>query len=66
MRRSVPHDEAMAEMYRGDPVLALKVINGMLADVDQAELRIVLRQKGLAANGDVWWLAPFTGPNSCG
>ncbi|KVN33606.1 DNA-binding protein [Burkholderia ubonensis] len=48
-RRS--HDEAMAELYRSDPTLALEVINGILADGDQAELLIVLRQMALASGG---------------
>ena len=51
MPRSAPHDEAMAEMYRGNPALALEVIDGILADGDQAELLVVLRQIALASNG---------------
>ena len=51
MPRSAPHDEAMAEMCRGDLALALEVINGILTDGDQAELLIVLRQIALASNG---------------
>ncbi len=51
MPRSAPHDEAMAEMYRGDPAFALDVIAGILADGDQAELLVVLRQIALASNG---------------
>ncbi len=39
-----PHDGAMAELYRGDPAVALEVINSILEDGDQAELLIVLRQ----------------------
>lgn len=49
--RSRPHDEAMAEMYRDDPALALGVINDILADGDQAELLIVLRQMAQAFGG---------------
>lgn len=49
--RSRPHDEAMAEMYRNDPALALGVINDILADGDQAELLIVLRQMAQAFGG---------------
>ena len=48
IRRSRPHDEAMAELYRDDPALALEVIGGVLADGGQAERLIVLRQVTLA------------------
>lgn len=51
MMKSKPHDEAMAEMYRDDPALALGVINDILADGDQAELLIVLRQMAQAFGG---------------
>lgn len=51
MIRSRPHDEAMAELYGSDPALALEVINGILADGDQAELLIVLRQMAQAFGG---------------
>lgn len=49
--KSKPHDEAMAELYRSDPALALEVINGILTDGDQAELLIVLRQMAQAFGG---------------
>jgi len=49
--RSKPHDEAMADLYRRDPALALEVINGILEDGDQAELLIVLRQLAAAFGG---------------
>ena len=49
--RSRPHDEAMAELFRDDPALALEVINGILADGDQAELMTVLRQLAQAVGG---------------
>lgn len=49
--RSRPHDEAMAELYRSDPALALDVINGILEDGDQAELLAVLRQLAHAFGG---------------
>jgi probable addiction module antidote protein len=51
MMRSKPHDDAMAELYRSDPALALEVINGILADGDQAELLIMLRQMAQAFGG---------------
>lgn len=41
----------MAELYRSDPVLAQEVINSILADGDQAELLIVLRQMTQAFGG---------------
>lgn len=49
--RSRPHDDAMAELYRSEPALALEVINSILADGDQAELMIVLRQLAQAVGG---------------
>lgn len=49
--KSRSHDEAMAELYSSDPALALEVINGILADGDQAELLIVLRQMAQAFGG---------------
>lgn len=51
MMRSRPHDDAMAELYRDDPTLALEVVNGILEDGDQAELLIVLRQMAEAFGG---------------
>lgn len=49
--RSRSHDEAMAELYRSDPALALDVINGILEDGDQGELLTVLRQLAQAFGG---------------
>ena len=49
--RSRPHDEAMAELFRDDPALAQEVINGILADGNQAELMAVLRQLAQAVGG---------------
>lgn len=51
MMKSRSHDEAMAELYSSDPALALEVINGILADGDQAELLIVLRQMAQSFGG---------------
>lgn len=51
MMKGRPHDEAMAELYRSDPALALEVINDILADGDQGELLIVLRQLAQAFGG---------------
>ena len=49
--RGKSHDEAMAELYRNDPALALEVINNILADGDQAELMTVLRQLAQTVGG---------------
>ncbi len=49
--RSRTHDDAMAELYRSDPALALDVINGILEEGDQAELLTVLRQLTQAFGG---------------
>jgi len=49
--KSRSHGDAMAELYRSDPALALEVINGILEDGDQAELLIVLRQLAQAFGG---------------
>ncbi|MGY8565184.1 addiction module antidote protein [Paracidovorax citrulli] len=49
--RSRANDEAMAELYRSDPALALDVINSILADGTQAELMTVLRQLAQAVGG---------------
>jgi probable addiction module antidote protein len=51
--KSRAHDEAMAELYRKDPELAIQVINDILEDEngDQGELLIVLRQMTKAFGG---------------
>jgi len=49
--RSKSHDEAMSELYRRDPALALEVINDILGDGDQPELLSVLRQLAQAFGG---------------
>lgn len=49
--KSRPHSDAMAEMYRSDPMLALDVINGILEDGNQAELLTVLRHITQAFGG---------------
>jgi probable addiction module antidote protein len=45
------HDDAMAEVYRNDPAYALELLNSVLADGDQAELLVVLRQLAKAFGG---------------
>ena len=55
--RDRSHDEAMAELYRDDPALALELINHILVDGDHGELLAVLRQR--IASPDVrWWTEP--------
>jgi len=49
--RSRSHDQAMAELYRSDPVLAAEVINSILVEGDQAELLTVLRHMAHAFGG---------------
>lgn len=51
MKNSKPHEDAMAEVYRKDPELARDLLNAILADGDQAELLIVLRQMTKAFGG---------------
>src|SRR3546814_15847337 len=49
--KSRPNDDAMADLYRDDPALALEVINAILEDGDQGELLTVLRQVAQASGG---------------
>ncbi|VFR56375.1 hypothetical protein BRI6_0392 [plant metagenome] len=49
--KSRPHDDAMAELYRDDPELALATLNTILAEGDQGELLVVLRQLAQAFGG---------------
>jgi len=49
--KSRPHDEAMADLYRDDPALALDVINGIIETGDQGELLTVLRHLTMAFGG---------------
>ena len=49
--KSRPHDDAMADLYRDNPALALEVINAILEDGDQGELLTVLRQVAQASGG---------------
>ena len=46
-----PHDEAMAELYRDDPAYAVQLLNSILADGDQSELLVALRQMAKAFGG---------------
>jgi probable addiction module antidote protein len=45
------HDDAMAEVYRKDPSYALELLNAILADGDQGEFLIALRQMAKAFGG---------------
>ena len=45
------HDDAMADVYQSDPAYALELLNSVLADGDQAELLVVLRQLAKAFGG---------------
>ena len=38
------HDDAMAELLRDDPALTAATLNAILADGDQGELLVTLRQ----------------------
>jgi probable addiction module antidote protein len=45
------HDEAIAELMREDPSLAIEMLNGIFEDGDQGELLIALRQMTKAFGG---------------
>ena len=49
--KDIAHDDAMAEYYKEDPVYAMKLLNAILADGDQAELLTILRQMTKAFGG---------------
>jgi probable addiction module antidote protein len=49
--RGRPHDDAMAEVYQNDPAYAIEMLNAILADGDQGELLIALRQMAKAFGG---------------
>lgn len=49
--RDRSHDEAMAEIFQRDPAYAVELLNAILADGDQAELLIALRQLTQAFGG---------------
>lgn len=51
MMRGRPHDEVVAELFRDDPQLALDLLNDILADGDQGDLLIALRQMSKAFGG---------------
>jgi probable addiction module antidote protein len=45
------HDEAMAELFKEDPKFAAATLDAILADEDQGELLVTLRQMALAFGG---------------
>ncbi|MGH9605860.1 MAG: DNA-binding protein [Terracidiphilus sp.] len=49
--RDIPNDDAMAEIFAKDPEYATALLNDILADGEQAELLIVLRQLAKAFGG---------------
>lgn len=49
--RDRSHDEAMAEVFREDPAVAVELLNAILEDGDQGELLIALRQMTKAFGG---------------
>ncbi len=49
--KDIPHDEAMAQLYREEPDFAIATLNAILQDGDQAELMVVLRQLAKAYGG---------------
>ena len=49
--KDIPHDEAMAQLYREEPDFAIATLNSILQDGDQAELMVVLRQLAKAYGG---------------
>lgn len=49
--KSISHDDAMADIFRKDPELALDFLNTILAEGSQAELLIAMRQLSKAFGG---------------
>ncbi|MDM9997329.1 addiction module antidote protein [Bartonella henselae] len=45
------HDDAMAEIFHDDPEVAAATLNAILADGDQGELLVTLRQMAKAYGG---------------
>lgn len=50
-QRDRSHDEAMAELFRDDPAAAAATLDAILADGDQGELLVTLRQMTKAFGG---------------
>lgn len=49
--RDRAHDEAMGELFREDPAFAMQYLNEILAEGDQSDLLIALRQMSKAFGG---------------
>lgn len=49
--RDRSHDDAMTELFRDDPALAAATLDAILADGDQGELMVTLRQMANAFGG---------------
>lgn len=49
--KSKSHDDVMAEVFREEPEYAVALLNDILADGDQAELLVALRQMTKAFGG---------------
>ena len=45
------HDDAMVELFRDDPAAAAATLNAILADGDQGDLLVTLRQMAKAVGG---------------
>lgn len=51
MTRDRSHDDAMADLFRDDPAVAAATLDAILADGDQGELLVTLRQMTKAFGG---------------
>ncbi|WP_288427351.1 addiction module antidote protein [uncultured Agrobacterium sp.] len=49
--KDVSHDDAMAALFRDDPAFAAATLDAILADGDQGELMVTLRQMAKAFGG---------------
>jgi probable addiction module antidote protein len=49
--RDRTHDEAMAELFQANPAYAVELLNSILADGENGELLIALRQMAKAFGG---------------
>lgn len=49
--KDIAHDDAMAQYYKEDPAYAMKLLNAILEDGDQAELLSFMRQMTKAFGG---------------
>jgi probable addiction module antidote protein len=50
-RRDEPYDDVMARLFQKDPAYAAELLNNILADGDQGELLVALRQMSKAFGG---------------